>query len=1035
MRKTLLVIFFLQFLVLSNAQSIVVNGATDAETNYGAEQLLTDVLLDGGLCSSTSNFQLRENTEFPFPNANRSWGFFKKGSSTFPFERGIVLTSGYAKDAEGPDSGTMSMGTSAWTGDSDADVLAGISTRNATVFEFDFVPQGNEISFNYIFASEEYPEWACSDYNDVFGFIISGPGITNDPGLSGKNIALLPNGDPVTINNVNNQNCGDDTYYVHGPFTTIEYGGRTTPLTAYSEVTPGETYHIRLLIADASDTNFDSAVFLEAGSFNLGSTIVDDGGVDIGDDLMVCGQDEYTLYVNVDDPAVDLQWYKNGEIIDGATTNSLVINESAIYSIEVTSGDCSATDEVNVVFGDLQTNGTNFYLELTDDNNDGSEIFNLTLVEPQIVDTPADYTFGYFLTQNEADNNTNPIDNPNAHPGQHGDVVYVRVENADGCYAVVNLNLRLEANDNPCDFIPICSNEDIFDEPEPHDPIQLISSCVDFTADETLWYYLVIEEGSTFTFTISPDTANDYDFMLWQNVEDCNLIPQISGVQPGIEATRASYDAPGAGEYDTGLMMDETDLCEGAVPAGGSVDGFVRHLDVQPGDQIIIAIYKFSSGGGFTLSFGGDAVLDCTIVGELDYAECDNDGDGQVQFDLAEIAEEITNGDTFLNVTYYATEEDATNDTGLNTIPTEPYTVTTATSPDVIYAQVKNDAGEVEEILTLTLSISEGVTGAQNASYFACDLGEDGTEIIDLTEIEVISNPENYTIRYYEEEQDAIDGNATFISNPSAYEASTSTIYVRIENENGCFVIVEISLDISSLAVDLGEGFSMCEGEFDLTANGDFSGFTNVTFTWTLNGNVIEGATTQTITISEPGTYGVTVDTDEGCSGSDTVTVTPGESPTITNVTVGPDYVIVEATGGVTPYQYSITGYVWQDSNQFNYLQPGIHTVYVRSAEGCIVSQEFAVFFIPTMFTPNGDGINDTWNIPGLEIYPGSNVTIYDRNGRLVHQANLESNVIWNGFFVNGQKAPTQDYWYVINVSDGRQFTGHITVKSRGEKQ
>ncbi len=96
---------------------------------------------------------------------------------------------------------------------------------------------------------------------------------------------------------------------------------------------------------------------------------------------------------------------------------------------------------------------------------------------------------------------------------------------------------------------------------------------------------------------------------------------------------------------------------------------------------------------------------------------------------------------------------------------------------------------------------------------------------------------------------------------------------------------------------------------------------------------------------------------------------------------------------------------------------------------------QFAVLFIPTMFTPNGDGINDTWNIPGLEIYPGSNVTIYDRNGRLVHQANLESNVIWNGFYANGQKAPTQDYWYVINVSDGRQFTGHITVKSRGEKQ
>lgn len=86
------------------------------------------------------------------------------------------------------------------------------------------------------------------------------------------------------------------------------------------------------------------------------------------------------------------------------------------------------------------------------------------------------------------------------------------------------------------------------------------------------------------------------------------------------------------------------------------------------------------------------------------------------------------------------------------------------------------------------------------------------------------------------------------------------------------------------------------------------------------------------------------------------------------------------------------------------------------------------------MFTPNGDGINDTWNIPGLEIYEGSNVVIYDRTGRLVYEAQLSSNVIWNGFFKNGQKAPTQDYWYIINVTDGRKFTGHVTVKSRGEK-
>ncbi len=1027
MRKTLLVIFFLQFLVFGQAQSIIVNGASDAESGFGAEQLLTDVLLDGGLCSSTSNFQLDDNPEAQFPSGNRSWGFFKKGSSTFPFERGIVLTSGFAVNTQGPDTGIVSDGDmGVWLGDADANVLVGGSTSsyNVTIFEFDFVPQGNEISFNYIFASEEYPDYACnSSYNDVFGFIISGPGIVNDPGLSGKNIALLPNGEYVTINNVNDQGCGDDTFYVAGPFTSIQHGGRTIPLTAYSAVTPGETYHIRLLVADAGDGSYDSAVFLEAGSFNLGSTIVDENGIDIGDNLTVCGED-YTLHVNVDDPEVELQWYKNDEIIEGATTNSLVINESAIYKIEVISGDCSASDQVNVNFTELVTNGSTFTLEEIDFDDNGVEIFDLTEAEEAIVDDSTGITFTYFENLADAEAEQNAITNPTAYQAADQTVVYARVDKGEGCFKIVQILLKvLEDCINPeaaCpgpEFglnIPFLNDGDI-PASAPDGPNY---GCL-FSQPYPRFFYFQVDEPGTLNFYMNQYTEPnmegegiDVDFIIWGPFEE---------VPCDYEELQQIVDCSYSADYEENATIP----------------------NAQSGEIYIMMITNYAGTYGqfgyVNLIFEEETstgTFDCSIItGDENYEACDDDQDGQVQFDLAQIAIDITDGNPNQTVTFYSTEDDAINDTGLNTIPTEPYTVTTATSPDTIYGQIKNAVGEVEEVISITLSILDGVVGAQNASYFVCDLGEDGTETIDLTGIDVIDNPGDYTIRYYEDEQAAIDGDATYIPNPNNYVTGTTTIYVRIENENGCFVIVEINIEVSSLPVDLGDGFSMCEGEFELTASGDFSGYTNVTYTWTLNGGIIEGATTQTITISEPGTYGVTVNTDEGCSGSDTVTVTPGEAPTITNVIVGPDYVIIEATGGVTPYQYSITGYVWQDSNQFNYLQPGIHTVYVRSAEGCIVSQQFAVFFIPTMFTPNGDGINDTWNIPGLEIYPGSNVTIYDRNGRLVHQANLESNVIWDGFFVNGQKAPTQDYWYVINVSDGRQFTGHITVKSRGEKQ
>ena len=1025
MRKTLLVIFFLQFLVFSSAQSILVNNAADSESNFGAEQLLTDVLLDGGLCSSTSNFQLMDNPAAPFPSADRSWGYFKKGNSDFPFERGIVLTSGFARNAQGPDTGIVSDGDYSWGGDSDATELAGITTNNVTIFEFDFIPQGNEISFNYIFASEEYPDWACSQYNDIFAFIISGPGIVNDPGLSGKNIALLPNGDPVTINNVNNQPCGDDTYYVHGPFTSNQYGGRTVPLTAYSEVTPGATYHIRLLVADASDTGYDSAVFLEAGSFSLGSTIVDETGVDIGDNLMVCGQDEYTLHVNVDDPSVELQWYKDGVIIPGATTNSLIITESGVYKIEVTSGDCAASDEVDVLFGDLDTNGTQFLLEEVDFNGDGLEIFDLTEFEDDVVDDPASHTFEYYTSQSDADNQVNPIATPTAYQAAHGTIVYARVTNDEGCFKIVTIHLELlddcinpEAACPGDDFglnIPFQNDGEIPTTAPPGPDY----GCL-FNQPYPRFFYFQVDQPGTLNFYMNqytePDmggTGIDVDFIIWGPFEE---VP-------------CDYE-----DLTTPLIVD----CS----YSADYEEYASIPNAQSGEIYIMLITNYAGSYGqfgyVNLIFDEETstgTFDCSIVtGDESYAACDDDQDGQVQFDLAGIANDISNGNA-AQVTFYETEEDATNDTGLNIIPTAPYTVTNATSPDTIYGQIKNTIGEVEEVITITLTIFDGVTGAQDAEFFTCDLGDDNVEIIDLTAIDVIANPENYTIRYYEDEQDAVDGNAAFIPNPASYETATTTVYVRIENENGCFDVVEINIEVGDLSVDLGEGFSMCEGEFEITASGDFSGFTNVTYTWTRNNTIIEGETSQTLIVTQPGTYGVTVTTDEGCSGSDTVTVTQGESPVITAVNVGPDYVIVEATGGVTPYQYSLTGYVWQDSNQFNYLQPGIHTVYVRSAEGCITSQEFAVFFIPTMFTPNGDGINDTWNIPGLEIYPGSNVTIYDRTGRMVYQSELSSHVIWNGFFMNGQKAPTQDYWYVINVSDGRQFTGHITVKSRGEKQ
>lgn len=185
------------------------------------------------------------------------------GLSEIPFQHGIILSTGDVNAASGAN--TMSgMGGNAWMlpGDEDMDSLAQAITYDACVLEFDCVPAGDTLLFNFAFASEEYPEFV-GGFNDVFAILLSGPGIDGR-----LNAATLPGGVTVSINNVN-ATTNAEYYYDNldpaGQYVT--YDGFTTGLTAFAEVQPGGTYHFKVAIADAMDQVFDSAVLLEAFSF------------------------------------------------------------------------------------------------------------------------------------------------------------------------------------------------------------------------------------------------------------------------------------------------------------------------------------------------------------------------------------------------------------------------------------------------------------------------------------------------------------------------------------------------------------------------------------------------------------------------------------------------------------------------------------------------------------------------------------------------------------------------------------------------
>jgi gliding motility-associated-like protein len=304
------------FLIASFSVFFSFGQITINNTLYSTNQLVNGILIPSGSGVTVSNVVFSG----VYNSSNRyQVGYFTTATTTLAqmgFTSGIVLSTGNTSDiplalGSNPQAvAQMSTGyTSCTAGEiretgtcptvvNDLNILAGTSNYfNAAILEFDFVPVGNIAQFRYIFGSEEFTDnsglinYQCSSYNDKFGFLISGPGITGGQGFTNnaRNIARLANGSQVSINSVNNgtvgssggapsaTNCqaanpvwvqGNTTAEYLGTIDGTELNGNTIILTAeQTGLTPGQTYHIKLIVTDVNDAAYDAVVYLEAGSF------------------------------------------------------------------------------------------------------------------------------------------------------------------------------------------------------------------------------------------------------------------------------------------------------------------------------------------------------------------------------------------------------------------------------------------------------------------------------------------------------------------------------------------------------------------------------------------------------------------------------------------------------------------------------------------------------------------------------------------------------------------------------------------------
>ena len=609
---------------------------------------------------------------------------------------------------------------------------------------------------------------------------------------------------------------------------------------------------------------------------------------------------------------------------------------------------------------------------ICDNNNDNTEIYNLTQAQPQIY-TGSNVSFTYYLNYNAATHTfSDQITDPTQFVVSAGSAtVYVRVKfNNSECFSAAQLNIQMT-------FLP---------------PVVLNSATLS-TCDE--------------------------DFNLSETFQLNNAVSQLfiasQNTYPLSNMTVSYYNT--AAEANAGNPANQI---------GTTVTTNISSVQVW-------ARFQSNTTGCYSVApiqlntYFPPKAINSTIT------VCDENLDGSYEVNLLNFTNlmvDIPNpANTF---TFYLSQQDAQN--GVNPIA-NPANFTANPFPAQIWVKVQNIPG-CDDIAEVSFILGNKVTLQNGGPFqlAVCDTANDGIEIVNLTQFQTqIYSGTNATFTYYPSLADLNAGtNAVAAPSNFTYNQTTgsNTVYVKISVPGLCPNVAEIKLSLKPTPVfDIPTLYFCPEGSLDYTVN--IEGYTITNYVWTNpSGQVV--STTDTITgITAVGTYTLTVTANNGCSYTDTFEIKHYDVPVIQNLEFNGNNAVVHATGLQT-ILYSIDGITWQATNTFYNLPTGITTFYVKYADSdCIVKQQGVVLDIKNAITPNGDGMNDHWIVKNLHVFGGkmSNVKIFDRYQMVVFEQSSGTQFFWDGT-MKGRAIPTSSYWYVITLPDGRSFTGWILVKN-----
>lgn len=1063
-----------------------------------------------------------ETSNITYSGVDIARGSFS-GESNLGISSGIILCSGRAGYTAGPNNTGSKTYDAQSGGDAALTQLCGSNTNDASVLEFDFIPQSNIVEFRYVFGSEEYPEYV-NQFNDVFGFFISGPDIygpyPSPPGFpnGSRNIALVPQTLPpyiVSIDNINNGTsnngpCTNCQYYVNnGTGTTptanpyIQYDGFTTVLVASSNVVPCQTYHIKLAVADAGDHAYDTGVFLEANSFSsvgLGANVAfSHTAVDTAVEACNNAAVQFKLFqITPVNYTIDLQI--------GGTAENGVDYDFIPDQIVIPQGDSMATLDIIPIDDGLPEDITETVTLIYNSSLCGVTMDTVTIyikdypyystgASPSRIidcqDTITMYAYGdggvepYYYLWSTGDT-TETIDVSPSSTTQYT----VRITDECGSWEeqTINITVRGPTADIPLgDTVNICL----------YDPIDLT------VQGGTSWLWSPGGE-TTQTISVSPLTNTLYTATVFDECgnSDVDQIMVTVG-QPFADAgpddnicvgqtyTLTANDVPG------GSWL-WTDMASGQTHSG-------RTWDVSPPDSRQYCVDVTDNCG--------NTVSDCLFLNVFQLTADAGPDQTICAGDQASLSGASSTGSGSYSWT------DGINTFSGQLVQVNPLTTTT-------YTLTVDDGCQASDVVTVNVNQLPVISASASLNSICPD------------EQLTLSASGGVTYLWSADQPDAVLAGHETELNPQAGPLVNTTYTLTGTDVNGCINTDQVVVSVKErmFADFMPAATAVCEGDPVLvtyTGNGQ----SGATYAWDFNGGVssttgqgphsvswtgpgiktISLTVTQNGCVSAPFTQDVQVnampsaafasDVVSGCvplsiafadASTNTVSGTSyswnfgsagtsvSQNPVLDFTEAGHYDVSLQVTnpGGcvdertipamidawpvplasfeASPWQTSMKNpvisfssssigdnltYVWNtgdgstyDSPQFThtYADSGYYLVRVIATNeyGCSDEFEKQVFVsprymlrIPTAFTPNGDGLNDVFDIRGNGVKEYS-ISIYDRWGSLIYFSN-DINMKWDGT-VSGTPVDKGIYVYHIFFRDENdevsKYTGSINL-------